>query len=123
MSGTFEDLNVPPTLVAFAIVTADARCIISPEFKSTDSTLILLPLERDEYDLPNFDQLEKNYALVYELIQKGKILAAHSVEGGGIAEAVSKMCFWQWYRVYVSACRSRVLVPAFVWILTIGSSE
>ena len=93
MSGTFEDLNVPPTLVAFAIVTADARCIISPEFKSTDSTLILLPLERDEYDLPNFDQLEKNYALVYELIQKGKILAAHSVRGGGIAEAVSKMCF------------------------------
>ncbi|NLB41747.1 MAG: phosphoribosylformylglycinamidine synthase, partial [Clostridiales bacterium] len=93
MSGTFEDITVPPTLVAFAVTTGDARKIISPEFKSTDSAVVLLELKKDENDLPNFSQLDRNYTCVHKLIQKGKIRGIHSVRNGGIAEAISKMCF------------------------------
>jgi len=93
MSGTFKDLNVPPTLVAFAIDTADVRKLISPEFKSTDSQVVYLPLKRDSYELPDFALLRQMYQQVRQLIQAGQILAAHPVSGGGIAEAISKMSF------------------------------
>lgn len=93
MSGTFEDITVPPTLVAFAVTTGDAGKIISPEFKSANSVVVLLELKKDENDLPDFSQLDKNYTRVLSLIQKGKIRGIHSVRNGGIAEAVSKMCF------------------------------
>ncbi|MGI6093535.1 MAG: phosphoribosylformylglycinamidine synthase [Negativicutes bacterium] len=93
MSGTFMDLNVPPTLVAFAVATANAKHIISPEFKKADSRVVLIPLERDEYELPNFDKLSLGYAKIFELIAAGKVLAAHTVKTGGIAAAVSKMSF------------------------------
>ena len=93
MSGTFEDLTVPPTLVAFAVTTGDAREIISPEFKSTDSVVVLLELKKDENDLPDFSQLDRNYTCVHGLVKKGKIRGIHSVRNGGIAEAISKMCF------------------------------
>ncbi len=93
MSGTFEDITVPPTLVAFAVTTGDAREIKSPEFKSTDSVVVLLELNRDKNDLPDFGQLDKNYTHVLSLNQEGKIRGIHSVRNGGIAEAISKMCF------------------------------
>jgi phosphoribosylformylglycinamidine synthase len=93
MSGTFEDITVPPTLVAFAVAVGDARKILSPEFKSTDSVVVLLELKKDENDLPDFSQLDKNYTCVHNLIQAGKIRGAHSVRSGGIAEAISKMSF------------------------------
>jgi phosphoribosylformylglycinamidine synthase len=93
MSGTFEDLAVPPTLTAFAVCTANADSILSPEFKSADSKVILVRLNLDDNHLPNFDQLERNYTLIHRLVREKKIAAAHSVRGGGMAEAVSKMCF------------------------------
>ncbi|HHY82477.1 MAG TPA: phosphoribosylformylglycinamidine synthase [Clostridiales bacterium] len=93
MSGTFENLSVPPTLAAFAVSTVNAAHVLSPEFKSTDSSVVLVPLNRDEYDLPDFKQLEKNYACIRKLVLDGKIKAAHSVRYGGLAEAISKMCF------------------------------
>lgn len=93
MSGTFKDMTVPPTLVAFAVDTIDVRRVISTEFKKAGSQVVLLPLRRDEYDIPDFHQLDRNYSKVYELVQAGKVLAAHSVRYGGIAEAISKMCF------------------------------
>jgi len=93
MSGTFKDMNVPPTLVAFAVNTADVNKVISAEFKREDSNVVLLPLNRDEHHLPDFEQLERNFSRIYELACRGKILSAHSVRHGGIAEAISKMCF------------------------------
>lgn len=93
MSGTFKDLNVPPTLVAFAVAPVDARQVISPELKSADSVLVLVPCKRNEQDLPDFELLKSNYSKVTELIQAGKVRAAHTVRAGGIAEAITKMSF------------------------------
>jgi len=93
MSGTFKDLNVPPTLVAFAVAVSDANHVISTEFKKAGSQVVLLKLRKDANDLPDFKQLEQNFTRVYELAKSGKIYAAHSIRNGGIAEAVSRMCF------------------------------
>ncbi len=93
MSGTFKDLNVPPTLVSFAVDTAKAENIISGEFKKNDSVIVRLSTAYDEYDLPDFDKLIKNFVKVNELIKGGKILSAYTVGVGGVAAAVSKMAF------------------------------
>ncbi|AGB42452.1 phosphoribosylformylglycinamidine synthase, clade II [Halobacteroides halobius DSM 5150] len=91
MSGTFHDLDVPPTLVSFAVDTVDVNHVISPEFKSADSKVVYVPLERDEAELPNFNKLKLAYDKVNELIKTGKVLSARAVTLGGLAEAVTKM--------------------------------
>jgi len=93
MSGTFMDLTVPPTLVAFAVDVVDVGNVVSTEFKGESDKVVLIPLNRDENDLPDFDQLDKNYSRIRELIAAKKVLAAHTVRSGGMAEAISKMCF------------------------------
>ncbi|MGI5920464.1 MAG: phosphoribosylformylglycinamidine synthase [Syntrophomonadaceae bacterium] len=93
MSGTFKDMNVPPTLVAFAVNAVDVRKLISSEFKHTNSQVVYIPVQRDEYELPDFVELDKSYQLITRLIHAGKILAAYPVGTGGIAEAISKMSF------------------------------
>lgn len=93
MSGTFKDMNVPPTLVAFAVDVAKADKIVSQEFKKAGSTVVLLRADRDEYELPDFEKLHKIYSKVYELIDKGLVLSSGTVKMGGVAAAVSKMCF------------------------------
>ncbi|HHW00018.1 MAG TPA: phosphoribosylformylglycinamidine synthase [Clostridiaceae bacterium] len=93
MSGTFENMNVPPTLVAFAVDTINVETVVSTEFKKAGSRVVLIPLKRDNNMLPDFDKLHKNFTLVHSLAKSGKILAASTVKTGGIAEAVSKMCF------------------------------
>ena len=93
MSGTFNDLSVPPTLVAFAVSTVNVSKVVSQEFKRVDSNVVYIPLKRDGYELPDFELLKKNYSAVHDLITKGKVLSAYTVTTGGIAEAVSKMCF------------------------------
>ncbi|AEV69157.1 phosphoribosylformylglycinamidine synthase [Acetivibrio clariflavus] len=93
MSGTFKDMNVPPTLVSFAVNVVDVRNVVSTEFKKTDSNVVLVRLKRDEYELPDFEALDKNYTRINELIMKEKVLAAQSIRSGGLAEAISKMSF------------------------------
>ena len=93
MSGTFKDISVPPTLVSFAVDTVEVTKTISPEFKEVGSSVVWLRLTRDHYQLPDFGQLDRNYRTVYELINQGRILAAHSVRDGGLAAAVTKMSF------------------------------
>jgi phosphoribosylformylglycinamidine synthase len=93
MSGTFKQLSVPPTVVAFAVNVVEVDRIISPEFKSAGNSVVLVPVMRDRDELPDFNVLQSNYERIHQLIQQGKILAAQSVRGGGMAEAVSKMCF------------------------------
>ena len=93
MSGSFKDLNVPPTLISFAVDTFNITHIISPEFKKTNSTVIYLSAVKDEFLIHDFTELKKTYSRINELNQAGKILAAHTVKEHGPAEAVSKMCF------------------------------
>ncbi len=93
MSGTFKDLNVPPTLAAFAVSVVDVNNVISPEFKKAGSKIALVRVRRDENELPDFEQLGNCYSRIYELIKEGRILSAHTVKAGGLAEAISKMCF------------------------------
>jgi phosphoribosylformylglycinamidine synthase len=93
MSGTFKDLTVPPTLVSFAVDVVNVGNVITQEFKSTKSTVILIKLNRDEFEMPDFGALDKNFKAVNTLIKKGKVLSAHTVKMGGILEAVTKMSF------------------------------
>ena len=93
MSGSFEDLDVPPTLVSFAVTTENIDNIISPEFKGADHKVVLLRPDYDENGLPVTESLLKVYDKVYELVTNGKCLAAYTPTFGGVAEAVMKMSF------------------------------
>ena len=93
MSGTFMDLQVPPTLVAFAVCVTRADKVVSQEFKSVGSKVVLVTATRDAHEVPDFDHLCKNYRKIAELINSGNILATHTVRMGGLAAALSKMSF------------------------------
>ncbi|MBR1443686.1 MAG: phosphoribosylformylglycinamidine synthase, partial [Firmicutes bacterium] len=92
MSGTFKDMNVPPTLVSFAVDVTKSDNIISPEFKEIGTTILRLNAEYDENDLPVFDKLKKNFDRVTSLIEKKDIISASCIGIGGIAAAITKMC-------------------------------
>ncbi|MBP5638742.1 MAG: phosphoribosylformylglycinamidine synthase subunit PurQ, partial [Victivallales bacterium] len=94
MSGTFEDIHVPPTLVAFAVTTANAGDVISDEFKNAGAKVYLLPVTRDAEDMPDFAKLRKNFEKLHNwLVVSKTAVTAHTVGQGGIAAAVSQMCF------------------------------
>ena len=93
MSGTFNNIDVPPTLVSFAVDVAKEKDIITPEFKTPGDSIVLFEIERDEYDLPVYDKVMKLYDEIYELIGKGVIKAAYSVDAKGVVAAISKMAF------------------------------
>ncbi|MCL1990587.1 MAG: phosphoribosylformylglycinamidine synthase [Defluviitaleaceae bacterium] len=93
MSGTYEALHVPPTLISFAVQTEKISNIISPEFKKADSYIYLFKHHQCANMMPNFDQLKANYDAIYEHISKGLITAAFTVKQGGIAEGIAKMTF------------------------------
>ena len=91
MSGTFENIDVPATLVSFAVSTASAKKIISPEFKKAGDKVILIVPDLDENGLPVFDSVKSCYEKVEKLIADGTAVAAWAVGFGGVAEAVAKM--------------------------------
>lgn len=93
MSGTFHDIDVPPTLVSFAVDVCDIREVISPEFKGAGHKVVALTLPVYAKAMPDFDALKANYDLVHQMILDKKILSAYAVGIGGIAEAVTKMSF------------------------------
>ena len=94
MSGSFEDLDVPPTLVSFAVTTEKIKDIISPEFKSAGNKLYLLsPIYDEDTNLPNTKSLINTFNKVTELMRSGKVVSAYTPGIGGIAEAVMKMSF------------------------------
>ncbi len=93
MSGSFEDIHVPPTLVSFAIVPQEVDHILTPELKAKDHVLAEAMLTKDQYHLIDFDQLKKLYDDVMKLIDEGKVYSAYTVKSGGLIEAVSKMAF------------------------------
>ena len=91
MSGTFEDIHVPPTLVSFAVTTEKTDSIISPEFKKADSSVYLFKAETDKKGLPTGQALKKLYDKITGLSRSGKVLACYTPGIGGIAEAILKM--------------------------------
>ncbi len=93
MSGTFEYINVPPTLVSFAVDTVDAEYVVSQEFKKAGSVLAVIKTPRLENGIPDFDLLKKNLDKVRELTQAKKVLASYALGYGGLGEAIAKMSF------------------------------
>jgi len=93
MSGSFEDLDVPPTLVSFAVTTQKTKDIVSNEFKSADHTVCLVKPELDENGLPTTESLLKHFELVASLLHSGAAVACYTPGVGGVAEAVMKMGF------------------------------
>ncbi len=98
MSGTFneedgKEVNVPPTLVSFAVDVASEKTAISPEFKTAGNKIVVFKIEKDAYDLPVYSQITEGYGKLFEDIKAGRIVSAYAVERHGMAEAVSKMAF------------------------------
>lgn len=93
MSGSFNDIDVPPTLCSFAIDVAKTEDVVTSEFKDAGNAIIEINIKRDEYGLPDYEDMKKTYSALYEDMQAGKILSAYAVGFGGIVEAVSKMGF------------------------------
>ena len=93
MSGTFQDIDVPPTLVSFAVDMAVEKDIITPELKKAGNKLVWMRIEKDSYDLPVYEQLMDQYGKFTDDIHSGKIVSAYALDRHGIAAAVSKMAF------------------------------
>lgn len=93
MSGTFQDIDVPPTLVSFAVDVAKEKDIITPELKAAGNKLVWMRVEKDAYDLPKYDAVMKQFAKFHEDVQNGNIVSAYVLDRHGIAAAVSKMAF------------------------------
>ena len=93
MSGTFNEIDVPPTLVSFAVDVAKEGDIITPELKQPGNKLMIFKIATDKYDLPVYGQVMKLYEAIHTLIQQKAIVSAYALDGKGIAAAVSKMAF------------------------------
>ena len=93
MSGTFNEIDVPPTLVSFAVDVAKIQDVITPELKKAGNKLVWLRAPRDQYDLPDYAGIMDQYEKLHNDIQNGKVVSAYALDRHGIAAAVSKMAF------------------------------
>ena len=115
MSGTFEDIDVPPTLCSFAIDVAKESDIITPEFKADGNVLVRFDIEKDKYDLPVFEQIKKLYDGIHKLIGKGVIISAYVLDGKGLVPAVCKMAFGNklGFELEGSLTKEELFAPAY----------
>ena len=102
MSGTFQDIDVPPTLVSFAVDVAEQKDIITPELKAAGNKLVWLHIDTDRYDLPVYESVMNQYGKFRDDVQGGKIVSAYTLDRHGIAAAVSKMAFGNGMGVEIS---------------------
>ena len=93
MSGTFNDIDVPPTLVSFAVDVAKTGDIVTPELKQAGNSLVQFWIEKDEYDIPVYEDVLELYSQITALMEEGVIVSAYAVDAKGIAAAFSKMAF------------------------------
>ena len=93
MSGTFEHIDVPPTLCSFAIDVAKEGDIITPELKNDGDVLVRFDIKKNQYDLPDFEQVKALYSAIHELIQNKAIVSAYVLDANGLVPALSKMAF------------------------------
>ena len=119
MSGTFQDIDVPPTLVSFAVDVAEQKDIITPELKKVGNKLVWLHVEKDQYDLPVYAQVMDQYGKFREDIQNGNIVSAYVLDRHGIAAAVSKMAFGNGMGVKIESNvdKRNLFAPAFADII------
>ena len=101
MSGSFNDIDVPPTLCSFAVDIAKTGDIVSPELKKAGNVLVKFDIEKDKYSLPVYEQLMSLYSQITDMIKSKIIVSAYAVGFGGICEAVSKMAFGNGFGVKV----------------------
>ena len=115
MSGSFNELDVPPTLVSFAVDVASEKQIVTPELKRPGSKLILLRVGRKEYDLPDYEALMDQYGKFQEDVKAGRILSAYALDGKGVAAALSKMAFGNklGFRIEHNFDRRDLFTPGF----------
>ena len=115
MSGTFEDIDVPPTLCSFAIDVAKESDIITPEFKADGNVLVRFDIEKDKYDLPVFEQIKKLYDGIHRLIGKGVIVSSYVLDGKGLVPAVCKMAFGNklGFELEGSLTKEELFAPAY----------
>ena len=115
MSGTFNEIDVPPTLVSFAVDVAKEQDIITPELKKAGNKIMNFKIAKDEYDLPDYTQVMKLYDAIHELIEKKAIVSAYTLDGKGIASAVSKMAFGNKLGVTINpdTCKNCMFSPRF----------
>lgn len=115
MSGTFNEIDVPPTLVSFAVDVAKQQDIITPELKNPGNKLMIFKTAKDSYDLPVYGQVMKLYDAIHELIQKKAIVSAYALDGKGIIAAVSKMAFGNKLGVTIEhdVCQDCLFAPHF----------
>ena len=99
MSGSFEDIDVPPTLVSFAVDYTSAEHIVSPEFKKPGNSLLRVDIPFDEYGIPEYEKAGAIYDKIHCLTRKGVVISAYAMGAGGLIEAISKMSFGNRYGV------------------------
>ncbi len=105
MSGTFNDIDVPPTLCSFAVDVAKLSDVVTNELKEAGNVLVKFTIEKDEYDLPNFPAIMEQYAKITSLMRQGAIQSAYALDGNGVADAVAKMAFGN--KLGVEVCGER----------------
>ena len=93
MSGTFNDIDVPPTLVSFAVDVAKDSDVITPELKTAGNSLVQFSIEKDDYDIPVYEKVMELYDSISDLMKKGIIVSAYALDSNGLAAALSKMAF------------------------------
>ena len=121
MSGTFNDISVPPTLITFAVTTEKTEHIISPEFKEAGHHIYYIKHTPNDNQTPNYEELKANFAKVRELIRKGVICSAATVKFGGLAEALCKMSFGN--KIGVEVKTSEHIFDLSIGSIVVESSE
>ena len=105
MSGSFNDIDVPPTLCSFAVDVAKLSDVVTDELKEAGDVLVKFTIKKDEYDLPDYDFIMSQYEKITELMRQGIVKAAYALDGNGVADAVAKMAFGN--KLGVEACGKR----------------
>ena len=125
MSGTFQDIDVPPTLVSFAVDVASGRNVITPELKTAGDKLVLIDIKQDTYNSVDFEDAKDQYVKFHSDSTAGRIKAAYAVDGYGIAAALCKMAFGNGlgFRIEHSFDMKKLFLPGFGWIIAEISPE
>ncbi|MBD8080963.1 phosphoribosylformylglycinamidine synthase [Chryseobacterium caseinilyticum] len=123
MSGTYQDLNVPPTLISFACANGEKKNVISPEFKQAGNKLYFFNHIPQENGLPNYENLKTVFELIFENIKAGKIVSVKTIKEGGIAVALAKMSFGNRLGAEINIADENVLLAKNIGSLIIESTE
>lgn len=123
MSGTYQDLNVPPTLISFACANGEKKNVISPEFKQAGNKLYFFNHIPQENGLPNYENLKSVFELIFENIKAGKIVSVKTIKEGGVAVALAKMSFGNRLGAEINIADENVLLAKNIGSLIIESTE